>query len=205
MDGFENTPTDLALRDADDLFVHTNNFVDRRRFGNKAAKRKFYKRQSSFTPDFKPSALPRASMRLTLLGGSQTDFDVVPDSGAQVSVTGSFLLHKLGIDKDNLLPPPPHSIRGAQSAPIVCIGMLPVRLDLGERMLHEKLLVCQGVTDSYLSWRACVALRLLSVDFPRQCDETQVAAVTHSSFTSQNCHASPTMAYRRPSRKPTSR
>jgi len=137
------------------------------------------------------------------MDGQEHKLDAVPDTGAQVSVAGESLLRQLDISPRSLLPPPPRRLKSAQNGRIICRGMLPIRLQLGTAVLHEKVLVCVGVEKPLLSWRACIALRIVPPNFPDQMpaaapegDNThvEVNAVSPawtSSATRSRCHRWP--------------
>lgn len=103
-------------------------------------------------------------MDISSLNGRAT-VEVLPDSGADVSVAGKSVLYHLSEHPDNLLPSTitPRTVNGAVMQPI---GRLPITLSLGPRTCTEDFHIYPNVTGALLSWKASRNLRILPECYP---------------------------------------
>ena len=98
-------------------------------------------------PAFEPA--PTVHVELLSLNG-QASVQVLPDSGADISVAGRALLSHLHEHPDNLLPSnvTPHAVNGSLMRPI---GRLPVTITLGTAVYAEDFHIYPDVSTTLLS------------------------------------------------------
>ncbi len=112
----------------------------------------------------------KLSINLTPQLGSRsmksTKVEVIPDTGASISVTGTFMLSLLGIRKNDLKPTS-RNIVTATGSNISCIGWISVKMSIDERNTNQKLFVCTNIGKTFLSKSGCVALGIIHGEFPK--------------------------------------
>ena len=108
---------------------------------------------------------PTIKVHLASLNG-MASLDVLPDSGADISVAGIATLNRLNEFQDNLLPSKliPRAVNGTSMQPI---GKLPVTLSLEGVSHQEDLHIYPQVTGTILSWKASKGLNILSQSYPQ--------------------------------------
>ena len=113
-------------------------------------------------PAFEPA--PTVHVELLSLNG-QASVQVLPDSGADISVAGRALLSHLQEHPDKLLPSnvTPRAVNGSLMRPI---GRLPVTITLGTAVYAEDFHIYTDVSTTLLSWRAARGLRILPECYP---------------------------------------
>ena len=108
---------------------------------------------------------PMIEVHVSSLNG-QADLDVLPDSGADISVAGPSLLHHLSEHPDNLLPSTitPRTVNGSVMQPM---GKLPVTLSLESRTCTENFHIYRDVDKTLLSWKTTQGLSILPTCYPQ--------------------------------------
>ena len=107
---------------------------------------------------------PTIHVHMSALNGQAT-VQVLPDSGADISVAGKALLDHLHEHPDNLLTSDvtPRAVNGTKMHPI---GKLPVTLSLGTEQYADELHIYPEVKGALLSWKAAKGLRILPECYP---------------------------------------
>ena len=93
--------------------------------------------------------------------------EALPDTGADISVGGIQLLDEMCEYQENLLPANEHP-KAANGAVIRSVGVLPVRITLGDVTVEDEIHILPSVTGLLLSWRTTRDLHITPADYPRQ-------------------------------------
>ena len=94
------------------------------------------------------------------------------DTGAQLTVLPATLLDNMGIKTDSMFPVQTR-LNGASNAPILVDGGVLLRITAthpasqATRTSHQLCYVSRHVTNTFLSFSACVDLGLVPASFPR--------------------------------------
>ena len=96
----------------------------------------------------------------------------LPDTGADITVGGEDFMDQVGGSIETLSPPTQHP-QAADGKVIKSLGILPVRLSLGNVMLDEDVHILPGVRGLLLSWLISKRLRLIPADYPCQISTMQ--------------------------------
>lgn len=91
--------------------------------------------------------------------------NVVPDTGAEVTVVGDAYLSQLGI-KAERLNHPKHILKHVAGGPISVIGSCILSFTIGEFSTVEEVYFISGINDIFLSVSACKSLHLVHPNFP---------------------------------------
>ena len=108
---------------------------------------------------------PTIKVHIASLNGMAL-LDLLPDSGADISVAGIGTLSRLNELQDNLLPSKltPQAVNGTSMQPI---GKLPVTLSLEGVSHKEEFHIYPQVAGTILSWKASKGLHILSQAYPQ--------------------------------------
>ena len=111
---------------------------------------------------------PKISIHISALNGA-ANLEILPDSGADISVAGKEILCKLGEHEHNLLPSKivPRAVNGTKMRPI---GKLPVTFVLGNSTYTDDLHIYSEVNGVLLSWKAAKGLKILPKCYPYPID-----------------------------------
>ena len=63
--------------------------------------------------------------------------EATPDTGAEATFAGTYVLHQLGFQVENLLPPPNENLIAANGHELCCIGTLPCVIEYCGRTVNE--------------------------------------------------------------------
>lgn len=107
---------------------------------------------------------PLIRIQITSSNGS-TDFNVLPDSGADISAAGKEVLQHLNEHVDNLCPSPvtPKAVNGTKLYPL---GKIPVKFHLDNQEYDDELHIYPNISGALLSWKACKGLGILPDCYP---------------------------------------
>ena len=123
---------------------------------------------------------PTIQAELSTRNGS-TSMQVLPDSGADISVAGPNIIQSLNDHRDNLLPSQvtPRTVNGQKLTPI---GKLPVQIKIANHMYKDELHVYPNIEGVLVSWKACKALNILPQSYPepmKVCNVTSTETAQH--------------------------
>ena len=127
--------------------------------------------QPPTTPDIKATNLetdgehaPTINIHVSSLNGCAS-LNILPDSGADISVAGPSTLTQLHEHPDNLLPSglTPRAVNGTSMHPL---GKLPVTLELEGIKYTEDFHIYSQVNGAILSWKAAKGLNILPQTYP---------------------------------------
>lgn len=139
-----------------------------------AENRDFRPRTSAIIASTSVGGAPK--VQLIVEANQSATIQALPDTGADISVAGLRLLDAMGEYRENLLPPEQHP-KAANGDLITPIGILPVRLTLGNISVMEDVHILHGVTDLLLSWRVTRGLHIIPADYPEQIHQIAFAGV----------------------------
>ena len=153
--------------------------------------------QISTTKVGNPEAIqsaPTIRVHISSLNG-KTEIEVLPDSGANLSLAGEATLTRLGEHKDNLLTNTitPCAVNQTEMQPL---GKLPVTIMLGSTTYTDNLHIYLNETGMLLSWKAAKGLHILPECYP---NPTLVQAlllppfVNHTPTSEEIMHEFPTV------------
>ena len=91
--------------------------------------------------------------------------NVVPDTGAEVTVVGETYLSQLGI-KHARLNSPKHILKHVAGGSLSVIGSCMLSFSIGELSTVEEVYFISGINDIFLSVSACKCLNLIHPNFP---------------------------------------
>ena len=122
---------------------------------------------------------PRIRVHLSALNGQAT-MQVLPDSGADVSLAGPALPRSLNDHPDNLVLSTmvSRAVNGSLMEPV---GQLPVTFSPDSKTYHDNVYIYPGVTGVLLSWRVARGLGILPSDYPRPQHPPPAATVQSTS------------------------
>ena len=127
--------------------------------------------------DVKIAGLPRVSVAAQIhLNKSPVDVMVVADTGAQVTVTNASTMDLLGIKFDDLQISPYH-LKTAAGGAINVLGHCSVIIKLGTNKTEEEVYFASGITETFMSLKACKDFVLVHKNFPHHVTEAHVDAV----------------------------
>ena len=108
---------------------------------------------------------PTIQARISTCNGS-ANMQVLPDSGADISIAGPNIIQSLGDHPDNLLPSQitPSTVNGQKMTPI---GKLPVQIKIGNSTRKDELHIYPNVTGTLVSWKTYMALSILPPSYPQ--------------------------------------
>ena len=100
---------------------------------------------------------------------------ILPDSGADISVDGPSIIRDLRDHPGNLVPYQitPCAANGQKMTPI---GKLTVQIRIGTRPHKEELRIYQKVQGLIVSWKACMVLGILPLSYPEPIKVHKVAS-----------------------------
>ena len=96
---------------------------------------------------------------------SPQNIDVIPDTGAEVSVCGTHYMDILGI-KQKHLRAPPHQLKHVGGGKINIVGSCKMSFKLAGVEHIEDINFIDGITNMFLSIAACKKLRIIPESFP---------------------------------------
>ena len=102
---------------------------------------------------------PTLQAEFSTSNGSTTT-QVLPDSGADISVAGPSVIQSLNDHPGNLLPSQitPCTVNGQTMTPI---GKLPVQIKIGNHIHKDELHIYPDIKGILISWKSCMALTIL--------------------------------------------
>lgn len=120
------------------------------------------------SPSCSNSKTPQHISVLLTYGDVSSHLQMMPDTGADVSVIGPQHLKSLGIPRSHLHPPPQTTTLtadGSKMAP--ALGTFTATLTLGKRSCSARIRVHEGIQTPLLSYGHCQELAIISKDFPK--------------------------------------
>ena len=93
--------------------------------------------------------------------------EATPDTGAEATLAGTYVLDLLGIPAENLLPLPHDNLIAANGHELCCIGTLPCVIEYCGRSVDERVYICERVDTFLLAWYTCMSLDILPNTYPR--------------------------------------
>lgn len=98
----------------------------------------------------------------------------VPDTGAEISICGMNLVHKLQKTKKKLSPIKGQNLKAANGTSIETLGSITLEIQLHDSITIENVIVCKNQSELLLSWKACQNLNIISEDFPAQIKQLEI-------------------------------
>ena len=111
---------------------------------------------------------------------------ILPDSGAEISVAGPSIIQSLRDHPDNLLPSQitPRTVNSQKMTPT---GKRPVQIKIGNHTHKDELHIYPNVKGVLMSWGMCMALSILPPSYPQHIKvQTITSSETTQQVTSQN-------------------
>ena len=93
--------------------------------------------------------------------------EATPDTGAETTLAGTYVLDQLGFPVENLLPPPNDNLIAANGHELCSIGTLLCVIKYCGRTVNECVYICKRVDNFLLAWYACISLDILPNTYPR--------------------------------------
>ena len=98
--------------------------------------------------------------------------NVFPDSGASICLGGPKQLHQMGLTISSLRPSN-KQVKAVGGSILTCKGWFPVKFELGGYCTTQPLYICEKVDRLYFSKQACMAVNILSPEYPRAARPSQ--------------------------------
>ena len=125
---------------------------------------------------------PTVSMHISTCNG-QASFDILPDSGADISAAGPQFVQALGECMDNLaeLSVTPKVVNGSILEPV---GKIPnVAFSTNGRTVHDDVHIYVSVTGALISWATAKELNILPTCYPQPIGVVNATHISHKDNT----------------------
>lgn len=106
----------------------------------------------------------------------------IPDTGAEVTVGGKFILQKLNISSDQLKTENENILMATNGTKINTIGSIDMIFILNNTSVTDKIIICEDQEDLLLSWHLCQKLKLVPEDFPKQIRSFSPMQINNNKF-----------------------
>ena len=127
---------------------------------------------------------PMLQAEISTSNGSTTT-QVLPDSGADISIAGPSVIQSLNDHPGNLLPSQitPRTVNGQMMTPI---GKLPVQIKIDNHIHKDELHIYPNIKGILISWKSCMALSILPPSYPEPISIQRITSPKENQTTSES-------------------